>query len=138
MRCLVRFRGFAVAALSVSLAASVLAACSSGPEAEAGSIATSGAEPLAITVSPTHVTIENRSGAPLLEGQVLIVPRGVAPPFTAALPRIEGSQKRDIALSDIRSRDGTPFRRGVTRARLVRVVATDVTGKKYEQEIPFE
>lgn len=138
MRCLLRFRGFVPTVLSLSLAASALAACSPGPQAEAGSVATSGSEPLGISVSSTHLTVENRAGVPLLEGQILIVPRGVAPPFTVPLPRIEGNQKRDIVLSDFRSRDGTPFRRGITRTRAVRIVATDITGKKYEQEVPFE
>lgn len=138
MRCLVRFRGFVRIALSLSLAASAFAACSTGPQAEAGSVATSGAEPLGISVSSTHLTIENRAGLPLLEGQILIVPRGVAPQFSVPLPRIEGNQKRDIVLSDFRSRDGTPFRRGITRARAVRVIATDISGKKYEHEVPFE
>jgi len=138
MRRLVRFRGFVPIALSLFVAASTLAACSSGPQAEAGSVATGGAEPLGISLSSTHLTVENRSGVPLLEGEILIVPRGVAPPFSVPLPRIEASQKRDIVLSDFRSRDGTPFRRGINRSRAVRVIATDVSGRKYEQEIPFE
>jgi hypothetical protein len=138
MRCLVRFRGFVPIALCLSLAAASLAACSSSPPAEAGGVATTGTAPLAITFSQTYLTVENRTGVPIAEGAVEIVPRGVMPPFRTTLPRLEGSQKRDLVFNTFRSRDGTTFRRGVTKTRTVRVTATDITGKKLEHEVPFD
>jgi hypothetical protein len=140
MRCPLRFRGFVPAALFLTLAALPLAACSSsGDSAEAGAVGTSNAnDPLVVTFSQTFLTIENRSGVPIVDGELQIVPRGVMPPFRNRLPRIEGSQKRELPFNQFYSRDGTPFRRGVTRTRSVRITATDITGKKIEQEVEFD
>jgi hypothetical protein len=124
--------------LLLSLAALPLAACSSGDSAEAGAVGTSASDPLGVTFSQMYLTIENRTGVPIVEGELQIVPRGVMAPFRTRLPRIEGSQKRELPYSQFLSRDGTPFRRGLTRTRNVRIIATDVTGKKYEQEVPFD
>jgi hypothetical protein len=136
MRCPLRFRGFVVASLLLAAPFGV-AACSSGDPAEAGAVGTTGT-PLGVTMSQTYLSVENRSGVPILEGEIQIVPRGVMPPFRTRLPRIEGSQKVDLMFNTFYSKDGTPFRRGVTRARAVRIVATDITGKKIEQDVPFE
>jgi hypothetical protein len=138
MRCPLRFRGFVPAALFLSLAAFPLAACSSGDSAEAGAVGTAASDPLVVTFSQMYMTIENRSGVPIVDGELQIVPRGVTPPFRTRLPRIEGSQKREMPYNQFYSRDGTPFRRGVTRTRHVRITATDVTGKKFDQEVPFD
>lgn len=138
MRCPLRFRGFVVVG-SVLLAASSVAGCSSGDRAEAGAVGTtSGNEPLAVTFSQTYISIENRTGVPLVEGEIQIVPRGVMAPFRTRLPRIETSQKRDLMFNTFHSKDGTPFRRGVARVREVRITATDVAGKKIEQQVPFD
>lgn len=133
MRCPLRFRGFLVVA-SLFLAVASVTACGSGKPAEAGSANT----PLAVTFSQTYLTVENRTGVPLVDGEVLIVPRGVMPPFRTSLPRIEGSGKRDMLFSQFYSRDGTPFRRGMVRTRTLRITATDVAGKKIEQEVEFK
>jgi hypothetical protein len=140
MRCPLRFRGFLPVAVALFVAASGLAACSSsGESAEAGAVATTAASSaLSITFSQTYVTLENRTGVPIVDAEVVIVPRGVMPPFRTRLPRIEGSQKRDVVFNQFISRDGTPFRRGITRTRALRITATDVTGKKVVQEVPFE
>jgi hypothetical protein len=41
-------------------------------------------------------------------------------------------------LNIFRGSDGTPFRRGVVRARRVRISAKDLAGKVYERIVPFE
>ena len=138
MRWPLRFRGFVPVAVSLSIAAASVAACSSSENAEAGAVGTTSTGGLAVTFSNTYLTIENRSGVPIVEGEMQIVPRGVMPPFRTTLPRIENSAIRELPYSQFRSRDGTPFRRGATRARTVRITATDLTGKKLEHEVPFE
>jgi hypothetical protein len=123
---------------SLSLAALTAAACSRGETTEAGAVGTTGAgAPLGISVAQTYVTIENRTTLPLVEGVIELMPGGVLQPFRTPLTRIEAGDKRDFVLNNFRSADGTPFRRGATRARTVRVTATDVTGNKYEQTAPF-
>jgi hypothetical protein len=109
----------------------------SGDSAEARAVGTTASDPLVVTFSQMHLTVENRSGVPIVDGELQIVPRGVMAPFRARLPRIEGSQKRELPYTQFYSRDGTPFRRGATRTRNLRIVATDIAGKKFEQEVPF-
>ena len=138
MRCPLRFGGSLALALVVSLAALVTAACTSGETAEAGAVGTTAGEPLVVTFSQTYLTLENRSGVPIVDGEIQIVPRGVMPPFRTRLARLEGSQRVELPYSQFYSRDGTPFRRGITRTRTVRVTATDVAGKKLEMAVPFD
>jgi hypothetical protein len=51
---------------------------------------------------------------------------------------MEIGDRRDFMLNVFRGSDGTPFRRGVIRAKRVKVSAKDLAGKLYEREVPFE
>ena len=84
------------------------------------------------------VTVENRTGTALVGGQVTIVAGGTRPPFFVVLPRIGNGERRNFPLDTFRTGDGTPFRRGMVRARAVRVTANDLVGKAHEYEIPFK
>ena len=138
MRCLFVSRGLVLSAAFTLLAACSLAGCSSSTRAEAGATGTTGnSSAIGVAFTPTYITIENHSGVPLVEGEVTIVPSGLMPPFHAPLPRVESSGKHDMVFSAFRGADGTSFRRGVIRARRVRITATDINGKKYQQEVPF-
>ena len=138
MRCLFISRGFARSAAFTLLAACSLAGCSSSTRAEAGAVGpVGGSSAIGVSFATTYLTIENHSGVPLIEGEVTIVPSGLMPPFHAPLPRVESSGKQDLVFSAFRGTDGTSFRRGVIRARRVRITATDINGKKYQQEVPF-
>jgi hypothetical protein len=138
MRCPSPLRGFLPFVVVLSVAALSSAACASGETAEAGAVGTTASDPLVVTFSQTFLTVENRSGVPIVEGEMQIVPRGVMPPFRTRLARIEGSGRVELPYSQFYSRDGTPFRRGITRTRNVRVSATDLAGKKFEMEVPFD
>jgi hypothetical protein len=94
--------------------------------------------PFGVTVSALYLTIENRTGTALIDGRIEIIPAGRAVLFTTSWPRLEIGDKRDFMLNVFRGTDGTPFRRGVVRARRVRVTATDLAGKVYERIVPFE
>ena len=137
MRCPPRFRGSLRIALLLSLAAWPVAACSSGDTAEAGAVGTAASDPLAVTFSQMYLTVQNQTGVPIVDAELQIVPRGVMPPFRTRLHRLETSQQLDVPFNQFYSRDGTPFRRGATRTRSLRITATNVTGKKFEQEVPF-
>jgi hypothetical protein len=138
MRCPSRFRGFLPFAVVLSVATLSASACTSGESAEAGAVGTTASDPLVVTFSQTFLTVENRSGVPIVEGEMQIVPRGVMPPFRTRLSRIEGTGRVELPYSQFYSRDGTPFRRGITRTRNVRLTATDVAGKKFDMEVPFD
>lgn len=115
------------------------AACGGNPES-AGAAGTAGTAdaPIAVTIENTYVTVENRTGVPLLNGEMVIDQIGVRPPFRANLPRLENGMVRDFTLNTFRTADGTVFNRTIARARSLKLTAKDVNGKTYEQEIPFE
>ena len=94
--------------------------------------------PLGVTVSQTYLTIANRSGSAIAEGQIELVPAGVLAPYRMQMPRIESGATRDVQLDQFSGAGGARFRRGVARMRVVRVTATDMTGKTYKQEVPFK
>lgn len=118
-----------VCTIAAALAAGACATASGDDEATA---------PFGVEVSQMYVTIENRTGTALVDGKIEIVPAGRAVLFTTAWPRMEIGDKRDFMLNQFRGTDGTPFRRGVIRARTVRVSASDLAGKRYEREVPFD
>ena len=124
-------------ALFICLAGFALAGCSGG-NPQAGAIGTGGAAdaPFAIEVAQTYVTVENRTGGPLVGGQMEIIPGGVLPPFKAALPRLENGARREFPLNRFIGNDGTPFGRAI-RARRVKVTAKDPLGKEFVYEVPF-
>jgi hypothetical protein len=90
-----------------------------------------------IDISSMYLTLENRTGTALIDGRIEIIPPGRTVVFTTAWPRMEIGEKRDFMLNVFRGSDGTPFRRGVIRARRVKVTASDLAGKIYEREVPF-
>ena len=94
--------------------------------------------PLVVTVSQTYLTIANRSGSAIANGQIELVPAGVLAPYRMQMPRIESGATRDVQLDQFSGAGGARFRRGVARMRVVRVTATDMTGKTYKQEVPFK
>jgi hypothetical protein len=121
------------------LAAACFVAACSAKQSEAGAAGSSGTSaPFAIELSQTYLTIENRTGAIVTKGQMEIIPGGVLKPFTTSLPRLEVGEKKPIMFATFRGNDGTAFRRGVFRARRMKITATDFNGTTHEQEVPFE
>ncbi len=127
-----RSQGFFPLLVSWALVTLVATGCSSvsGDDEETASFG--------VQVSAMYITVENRAGTALVDGKVEIVPAGRAVVFTTSFPRMEIGDRRDFLLNQFRGTDGTPFRRGVIRARTVKVTARDLAGKLYEREVPFE
>jgi len=94
--------------------------------------------PVLVTVSQTYLTIENQAGSALVDGIVELVPSGVLSPYRANLPRIEAGSNRQVLLDRFSGAGGARFLRGATRIRSVRLTATDLTGKTYKREVPFQ
>ena len=138
MRCPSRVRVSTLPALFICLAGWAAAGCSGG-NPQAGAVGTGGAAdaPFAIEISQTYVTVENRTGGPLVGGQIEIIPGGVLRSFKATLPRLENGSRRDFTLRMFVGNDGTPFSRSITRARRVKVTAKDPLGKEFVYEVPF-
>ena len=114
----------------VLLTATLLSACGGGPVDDPNA-------PVGVKVEQTYLTIANRSGSAFANGQIELVPSGVLAPYRAQMPRIESGANRDVQLDQFAGAGGARFRRGVTRIKLVRITATDMTGKTYKQEVPF-
>jgi hypothetical protein len=94
--------------------------------------------PIDVAVEQTYVTIGNRSGSPLVDGIVELVPSGVLAPYRYPLTRIESGSNRQVPLDRFSGAGGARFMRGAARIRSVRLTATDVAGKKYKREVPFK
>ena len=137
MCCPFLSRGLTLLA-SLTFLIALSAACAG--EKSVGGVGTSGqAAPFVITVEQMYITVANQTGAPLVDIEVQIIPTLIgATAFKASWPRLEPNDRHDLMLGNFRSGDGTPFRRGVIRARLIKVVAKDLSGKVYEQEASFK
>jgi hypothetical protein len=136
MRCPSPVRTSLLPVLFICFAACVVAGCAGG-NPQAGAIGTGGADaPFTIEIAQTYLTLENRTGGPLVGGQMEIIPGGVLPAFKAALPRLENGSRRDFRFSQFVGNDGTPFSRSI-RARRVKITAKDPLGKEFVFEVPF-
>lgn len=116
----------------LALAAALVSACSGG-----GSERVSADSPIVVEVSQNLVTFQNRTGLPLADVTISIVPYGPGE-FTRRLSRIENTAKREVSVSEFRGRDGTPLNLRVTRPKSVKVHAEDQTGKAYDVEVPWK
>jgi hypothetical protein len=94
--------------------------------------------PVLVTVSQTYLTIQNKAGSALVDGVVELVPSGVLAPYRTNLPRIEVGANRELLLDRFSGAGGARFLRGAARIRSVRLTATDLTGKTYKREVPFQ
>jgi hypothetical protein len=119
-----------VAAIGL-VAASVLAACGPALDDDPQS-------PIDVAVEQTYITIGNKSGSPLVDGTIELVPSGVLAPYRYSLTRIESGSNRQVPLDRFSGAGGARFLRGSTRIRSVRLTATDMAGKKYKREVPFK
>jgi hypothetical protein len=97
----------------------------------------SGDTSIVIQIAEDSVTVENQTGVSLTKGEVSIIPLGFPRPYTALIGHMSSGEKRTFALSSFRM-DGTPFRRGVAKGRVVKMSAVDVSGKPYTREVPFQ
>lgn len=92
--------------------------------------------PVFIQLNSSFITVQNRAGLPLTEVKVAVVPYSRTE-FTKFVPRLESGEKRDIMMGELSSRDGTVFSPRVVKAKAIRVTATDVVGKQYDVEVPW-
>lgn len=129
----------AQAAISGALfVAAVLPGCAS-PARESGAVGTVGESrpAIAIDTSARSVTVENRSGAPLVDVQVVLNPVGSVPPFTTVIPRLEPGAVRSVALGEFRNENGRALNPMFVRPKNVVASAADTFGKRYQTTAPW-
>ncbi len=128
-----------IATVGLIAASWLLAACSTASPPETQPLGTAGVEPSAIGVETSNqsVIVTNNAGKPIEDVLITIQRVSVAPPFTLSVRRMENGEKRDIALGQFRSNDGTTFSPRLYKARQVTVTATDILGSKHEITKPW-
>jgi hypothetical protein len=110
----------------------LVAACS-----QSGAVGSGQSESgIVIQTSSMFVTVDNRAGQPLVDVKIALKPAS-GTLFTNYIPRLESGAKKDLALSDFRSIDGTGYSLRLQRPRQVIVTASDLVGKKYETTVPW-
>jgi hypothetical protein len=92
--------------------------------------------PIGIETGQMFVTLENRTGGPLVDLLITIQTPGA--PFTNRVWRLEAAEKRDVSFGSFSSRDGTTFNLRLARPKSVRVTANDLTQKKYEAQAAWK
>ena len=120
-----------------ALAAAVAVMLSVGCSGRGSAAEQDGDAPIVIDVHQTFIQIENRAGLPLTDVRIVIEAFG-GTEFVHLVPRIENAAERDVMLNALSSLDGTTFRRGLVRAKAVRVTAADSVGRRYEVERPWQ
>jgi hypothetical protein len=132
-RCI--FHDWAPLTITLAVIAAAVLAAGCSEQGSASQQADANA-PVLIETSQTSIAVQNRAGLPLTDVSVTLVPSGGIE-FGKTLPRIENSERREIPLGDFRSRDGSRYNFRSMRPKMVRLRASDVAGKRYEIEVPF-
>jgi hypothetical protein len=90
---------------------------------------------IGIQITPGFITVENRTGRPLVGMDVTII----VPPvqYIARVPRMEASDMRVLSLGDFKGRDAGTINPNARRPREVVVTASDPDGMKYEVTVPW-
>jgi hypothetical protein len=117
----------------IALAAATMsqAACASDKE----TVQAAADAPIGIDTGQLFVTIENRSGGPLIDMTLTVLTPSA--PYTYMISRIEAGQKRDVPVSSFSSRDGTGLNLRMIRPRNVKATAKDLTNKPYEAQVAW-
>jgi hypothetical protein len=117
---------------------SIVVACG-GTSGEPGAVGTTGDASSTINVRITgqFVAVENRSGSPLNDVQVTIIPTAGTVRYEAAIPRLEPGEARNVALDSFRGANGVTLNRMFVRPREVTVRATDQFGKALATSVPW-
>ena len=127
-------RGSGRAALAIILAA---AAWGAGCAEQGSAQKLPDDAPLFLSTTPTSVTLRNQTGLPLTDVKIVVVPYGPVQ-FAASFSRLEATDRRELALGDFRSSDGSPLNPRFIKPRSVRATAKDIVGKSYDVEVPWK
>lgn len=128
--------GRALTLTGVVFAAAAAAACAT-QSAAAPSFTNDANAPLYVEVSGEAVAVHNRTGAALVNVSVVLLPTQGSP-FTAMVARIENQGHHRLALSDLKTSQGTAFTPIGSQALKVLVAASNVAGQRFEVDVPLK
>jgi hypothetical protein len=123
----------AIGVIALAAATVSQAACASDKETLQAQAADAS---IGIETSQLFVTVENRSGGPLVDLTLTVLTPSA--PYTYMISRIEAGQKRDVAVSSFSSRDGTGLNLRLIRPRSVKATAKDLINKPYEAQVAWK
>ena len=123
-----RFAWFVVGVL----AAAVTSGCSGGE------VAAPVDSPVAIEISQFSLTVRNVAGLPLSDITIGIKPGGVRPEYQKTLRRLGNGQNQDIPYAEFRGVDRNALDLQSVNPRYVHITATDLEGKEYDVQLPWE
>jgi hypothetical protein len=126
-----RYLGILVVTLMCT--ALVTAGCSESGSAEQ----LSASSPVSITMQPNAIVVQNKAGTPLSDIKVMLVAFGNKQ-YSASVGRLENAEGRRVTLSELVDGDRATFNPSFTRPKVVRVQATNATGKSFEVETPWK
>lgn len=92
--------------------------------------------PLAISTRNAVVSVENRAGQPLSDVMLTVIPFG-GPEYSKSLSAMNSTERRDVRLGELASRDGVRFNAMLIRPKLVRVTAIVPGGQQLDVELPW-
>lgn len=113
--------------------ATVTSGCSESGSAEQ----LSASSPVSIATQSNAIVIQNKAGMPLSDVKVLLVAFGNKQ-FSTSVGRLDNQESRRVALSELAGSDRATFNPSFTRPKVVRVQATNATGKSFEIETPWK
>ena len=92
--------------------------------------------PVTLSARGTQVSIANRSGQPLSGVVLTVVPFGQSS-YSKPLGSLEAAEQKDVPLSDLKGQNGSTFNPMLVRPKLVKLSATDPSGRQYDVEMPW-
>ena len=122
------------ALVAMAIVGMALTVSGCGSSGSAGASAVGG--PIEVEVSQLFITVTNKSGGPLRDVKVEIVPVGRQTIFTATHYRLESEADHDFSMADLRGNDGTPFNLRIHKPQTVRVTAKGLSDE-YTVEVPW-
>jgi hypothetical protein len=96
-----------------------------------------GAPAVVVARAERGISVENRSGRPLLNIRLVIEDRDGAA-FAYTLPTLDTGATREVPFADFRTDDGTLFEAGSTAAKQIKTTARDTLGNNYDVTTPWE
>jgi hypothetical protein len=121
-----------VLAAAITAALLTSAACS-----EQGAAQMPADSPIVLSTQQIMITVQNKAGMPLNTAKLTVVAFGNTE-FSKTFSRLENGETREVLLTDLYSRDGTPYNARLSKPKTVRLTATDATGKEYTVETPWK
>ena len=103
-----------------------------------GGIAAPVDSPVSVEISPFALTVKNVGGLPLSDVTIGIKPGGVRPEYQTTLRRLGNGQNQDIPYAEFRGVDRNSLNLQTVKPRYVHITATDLEGKVYDVQLPWE